>query len=310
MPPTIAPRPQPRNSLECMEPVRRGSFRQRTSPIHAAPPDRPPLAFCRRRLSWPEVDPHSTSGAQDTDNSYFETFTALSWKRENQRMSAIRSIESRAEVVPDLERESANEQQQQQQQYDSDIERPDQKEQLYIEVLYTIVNIVGAPAPGGQYNHFKEEMFQYAQRAFGVTNDRHKRLMNAASEEKPKIIVLSVVIQEAEGLEAKDANGFSDPYCMLGIQPAGAPISPLPPPLTPNAHSQSELNTMDNSLDANSHEKLRKHHSFRLSFKRKEANRRENRGDSIGGPVPAKFIRATSIKQHTLCPKWNEKFKL
>lgn len=49
-------------ALECLAPPRKGSFRQRNSPIHTAPPDRPPLAFCRRRLSWPEVDPRSTSG--------------------------------------------------------------------------------------------------------------------------------------------------------------------------------------------------------------------------------------------------------
>lgn len=100
-------------------------------------------------------------------------------------------------------------------------------------------------------------------------------------------------------------SGFSDPYCMLGIQPAGmAPVSPQPP-LTPRTLS-SDVG-FDNNLDSPHHgDKLRR--SFRLSFKRKDG-RREQR-DSIGGPVPAKFIRATSIKPHTLSPKWNEKFKL
>lgn len=32
-------------------------------------------------------------------------------------------------------------------------------------------------------------------------------------------MVLNVIVIEAEGLEAKDINGYSDPYCMLGIQP-------------------------------------------------------------------------------------------
>jgi BAI1-associated protein 3 len=50
-------------------------------------------------------------------------------------------------------------------------------------------------------------MYITAQRAFGVSPDRHYRLLHAAVEEKPKIIVLSVIVQEAEGLEAKDANG-------------------------------------------------------------------------------------------------------
>lgn len=51
-------------------------------------------------------------------------------------------------------------------------------------------------------------MFITAQRAFGVSPDRHYRLLHAAAEEKPKIVVLSVIVQEAEGLEAKDANGM------------------------------------------------------------------------------------------------------
>lgn len=58
-----------------------------------------------------------------------------------------------------------------------------------------------------QFAHYKDEMYLHAQRAFNVSNDRNYRLMHAASEEKQKIIVLSVIVQEAEGLEAKDANG-------------------------------------------------------------------------------------------------------
>lgn len=50
-------------------------------------------------------------------------------------------------------------------------------------------------------------MYLQAQRAFGVSTDRHYRLLHAAAEEKPKIIVLTVLVQEADGLEAKDANG-------------------------------------------------------------------------------------------------------
>lgn len=68
-----------------------------------------------------------------------------------------------------------------------------------------------------QFAHYKEEMFLQAQRAFSVSPDRHYRLLHAAAEEKPKIIVLSVVVQEADGLEAKDANGESESlnFCVL-----------------------------------------------------------------------------------------------
>lgn len=79
---------------------------------------------------------------QETDASYFEAFTALSWKRDNRRMSAVRSAETRAETLPDKEHDP---------QADEEIsDTPEEKEQLYVEVLHTIGNAVGAPAPGGQ----------------------------------------------------------------------------------------------------------------------------------------------------------------
>lgn len=52
-------------------------------------------------------------------------------------------------------------------------------------------------------------MYLQVQRAFCVSPDRHYRLLNAATEDKPKIVVLTVLVQEADGIEAKDANGKS-----------------------------------------------------------------------------------------------------
>lgn len=95
--------------------------------------------------------------------------------------------------------------------------------------------------------------------------------------------------------------GFSDPYCMLGITSMACPplLSPQPP-TTPRALPETGMDSLDSPDN-----KLRKHGgSFRLSFKRKNQHR-----DSMG-PMPAKIIKATSVKPHTLCPKWNEKFKL
>jgi hypothetical protein len=45
---------------------------------------------------------------------------------------------------------------------------------------------------------------------------------------QPPIVVLNVIVIEAEGLEAKDINGYSDPYCMLGILPADLPNKKVP----------------------------------------------------------------------------------
>ncbi|XP_066592429.1 BAI1-associated protein 3 isoform X2 [Prorops nasuta] len=283
-------------------PRRAGSFRRSAS-------ERPPLMFCKRRPSWPDVDIQATSGVQETDGSFFESFEALSWKQENRRLMVHREAEARAAEPPSPSRES-------------NFVSPQpyrlakkEMEQLYIEVLYTIANTVGAST--GQYAHYKEDLYRYAQDAFGVPQDQHRQYLNIASEEKPPIVVLSVVVIQAEGLEAKDANGFSDPYCMLGIQPSnmGAPLSPQTnltahSPHTPPASPRQTTRALSDGgeSDNSHHEKLRKHHSFRLSFKRKEHfNRREHR-DSLSTAVPAKFIRATTVKPHTLSPRWDEKF--
>ncbi|KAL3275866.1 hypothetical protein HHI36_020605 [Cryptolaemus montrouzieri] len=232
---------------------------------------------------------------QDIDGSYFESFTALAWKQENQRQSVLKNAELSASEPPPQEAELGI--------TPIDYSIPQsEKDKLYVEMLYTIANTVGAPAPGGQYAHYKEDLYLYGQRAFGMPPDRHYRMLHMAGEEKPPIVVLSVIVIEAEGLEAKDANGFSDPYCMLGIQPMAAPCSPVPH--TPNR----TLSDACLPEGPGNHEKLRKHHSFKLSFKRKEGRVREQR-DSLGGALPAKFIRATSVKSHTLNPKWNEKFR-
>ncbi|EZA54548.1 BAI1-associated protein [Ooceraea biroi] len=245
----------------------------------------------------------------ETDGSFFESFTALSWKQKNRRRAVLQEVEARAEEPPPPSRDSTLTSQQY---------RLSKKEmeQLYIEVLYTIANTVGAST--GQYAHYKEDLYRYAQEAFGMPQDQHRRYLNIASEEKPPIVVLSVVVIEADGLEAKDVNGFSDPYCMLGIQPgnAGVPLSPQTnltahsphtPPASPRQATRALSDGGEN--DNSHHEKLRKHHSFRLSFKRKEhISRREHR-ESLSGALPAKFIRATSVKPHTLSPRWNEKFR-
>ncbi|XP_013146719.1 PREDICTED: BAI1-associated protein 3 [Papilio polytes] len=263
-----------RRTLDCLAPLtpprRGGSLRT----PRQQPPEKPTMAFCKRRLSWPEVDNSVNSGVQDTDGSYFESFTALSWRQENRRLAALRLAEARAERPPpaphDLGLPSVSAQLSHK-----------EHDHLYTEVLYCIENAVGAPAPDGQFAAYKEEVIEYARRAFRVPVDIHARALRAAGSERPPTVVLGCAVIEADGLEAKDANGFSDPYCMLGIQPASLPASPRA-----------------------SEDEGRKH-GFRLSFKRRDGRQQR---DSLGR-LPARYIRATSVRPHTLSPKWNETFK-
>lgn len=50
-------------------------------------------------------------------------------------------------------------------------------------------------------------MIEYARRAFKVPPEVHARALRAAGSERPPTVVLGCVVIEADGLEAKDANG-------------------------------------------------------------------------------------------------------
>ena len=71
---------------------------------------------------------------QETDGSYFESFTALSWKQENRRLGALRTGEARAEQPPPCEaalgimRKSSE-------------MTSHEKEALYIEVIFVVIYI-------------------------------------------------------------------------------------------------------------------------------------------------------------------------
>ncbi|XP_077489966.1 BAI1-associated protein 3-like isoform X8 [Amblyomma americanum] len=236
---------------------------------------------------------------QDSDGGFFEDFTALSWKQENRRLQASREDDADKEKPIPTETELGIAHQEYQ------INKKEWEE-LYVEVLYTVEHKLGCSggvSPG--------ELHAYAQAAFGMPADNHRRLLALAREEKPPIPVLNVTVVEAQGLEAKDPNGYSDPYCMLGIQPAGnvdpqrrrrrssSATSGCGSDEEPPAGGRSPAG----SATGSPRRSLRK---LGASFKKREPRS----GSLEGATVPAKFIRTTTVKPATLNPRWNERFRL
>ncbi|XP_025902610.1 protein unc-13 homolog D [Nothoprocta perdicaria] len=87
---------------------------------------------------------------------------------------------------------------------------------LYEEVLYTIHYRLGKP----EDNHVAdaEELYAYVQKAFSMDAEEHSVIMEQVKELESPIFCLKATVKEAKGILGKDVSGFSDPYCLLGIE--------------------------------------------------------------------------------------------
>uniref|UniRef100_A0A8C6RWX5 Protein unc-13 homolog D n=1 Tax=Nannospalax galili TaxID=1026970 RepID=A0A8C6RWX5_NANGA len=93
---------------------------------------------------------------------------------------------------------------------------PEERDLLYEEALYTVLHRLGQPEP----NHVKEasELLWYLQEAFQVQPEEHQRMLQRVRELEKPIFCLKATVKQAKGILGKDVSGFSDPYCLLGIE--------------------------------------------------------------------------------------------
>ncbi|XP_048763860.1 BAI1-associated protein 3-like isoform X3 [Ostrea edulis] len=219
---------------------------------------------------------------QESDSNFFESFTALSWRQENKRLRAASDedherhppSESQFAIKPEVQHLSKKE-----------------FELLYIEVLYTIKHKIGTTAGG--HLPYIQDLYQYAQEAFRISPEDHARLLAKATKEKPPIVILNVTVIKARDLEAKDADGFSDPYCMLGIMPGRL--------LDQDLSSAAVLS------DEEEHHK--KDEKKRGGSLRKFSLTKKKRDKTVKELLPAKLIKTTDVKPNTVNPVWEEKFR-
>ncbi|XP_076000368.1 BAI1-associated protein 3 [Genypterus blacodes] len=145
---------------------------------------------------------------------------------------------------------------------------------LYEEAVYTVVNRVGVPAP----EHVKgdEDLFAYLLKVFDMGEEEHDIVLQKVQEAKRANFSLRVSVIKAKSLMAKDANGYSDPYCMLGILVGQSPRECA--------------------------EKKERKFSFR---KRKEKLEKRSSTKEV---LPARCIQVTEVKPETLNPVWDQHF--
>ncbi|CAM4555720.1 protein unc-13 homolog D isoform X1 [Lepidochelys kempii] len=87
---------------------------------------------------------------------------------------------------------------------------------LYEEVLYTILHRQGKPEPA--YDANTDELYEYVQKAFSMDPEEHHVILQRVRELEKPIFCLKVTVKQAKDILGKDVSGFSDPYCLLGIE--------------------------------------------------------------------------------------------
>ncbi|CAF2680653.1 unnamed protein product [Rotaria sp. Silwood2] len=238
----------------------------------------------------------------DNEGSFLENFEAVAQKHEQRRQKIKKDEEIENEKIPPEYRITFG-------------EKPQgitskEYELLYIETLYTIKHKIGTTI--SKHSEGENDLYSYAQEAFGLSSEDHQRLLAKASEEKPPILILNIEIVEAKDLEAKDANGFSDPYCMLGIVPEVKKFV-LPQQSSAVGASSDEEGSTDSKLGF-----MKRLKSFRKSTIRRSQGREKSTTSTGSSPqnncslrdkLPAKYIQTTDVKKTTLNPIWMEKFR-
>ncbi|XP_068717844.1 BAI1-associated protein 3-like [Montipora capricornis] len=143
-----------------------------------------------------------------------------------------------------------------------------QREALYCELLYTVIHQLGARKTTGELSH--GSLFVYAQEALNISEEIHRNLYAKTKEREPPTCFMKVEVIEARNLEAKDANGLSDPYCMLGL--------------------------------------MRSDHVVEEKEKNIKAHRKKSK--TVRDVLHEDLIHVTKVKENTLNPVWNEIFTI
>ncbi|XP_060700614.1 protein unc-13 homolog D isoform X1 [Hemiscyllium ocellatum] len=142
---------------------------------------------------------------------------------------------------------------------------------LYEEALYTFIHRNGKAS--ASHNADEKELLHYLQNAFQMDEEEHRGILEQIKQLKPPTVFLKLIVKEAQGILAKDATGYSDPYCLLGV-------------MVPEEHQDEEASKADSPLP------------------------RRRQKAIVKDSIPQDQIQRTEVKKQTLNPIWNETFLL
>ncbi|XP_072098744.1 protein unc-13 homolog D isoform X2 [Mobula birostris] len=142
---------------------------------------------------------------------------------------------------------------------------------LYEEALYTVIHSSGKPA--GHHCEDKDELLQYLKNAFQMDTVENNAMLEQVRDLKPPSTFLKLTVKQANGIIGKDATGFSDPYCLLGLR------------------------VSEETQEEDTH-------------KTESPQPRRRQKAVMKEVIPQHQIQRTEVKRQTLNPTWNETFLL
>jgi BAI1-associated protein 3 len=87
--------------------------------------------------------------------------------------------------------------------------KPLQLEELYVEILYCMLHMIGSDAEREQ----QSSLIEHLQDAFHMTDEKHCQFADIASMREEPYLKANLEIVEAKDLIGKDMSGSSDPFC-------------------------------------------------------------------------------------------------
>eukprot|EP00095_Tigriopus_kingsejongensis_P002464 maker-scaffold1069_size64751-snap-gene-0.15 protein:Tk02464 transcript:maker-scaffold1069_size64751-snap-gene-0.15-mRNA-1 annotation:"GJ14122" len=82
-------------------------------------------------------------------------------------------------------------------------------EELYVEILYSILHMIGCDAERDE----QALLIEHLQEAFHFEDDKHSQLLDIATMREEPYLKANLEIVEARNLIGKDMSGSSDPFC-------------------------------------------------------------------------------------------------
>lgn len=138
------------------------------------------------------------------DGAFFETYNLIKGKQKERLDDARRKslqLQKRLKPVTDDSNELS---------YSLDDEL---RLDLFREVVFTTMHRIGAQSCGEK----SEELIAYAQKALAISEEECTKTLQYMDTFKAPKMIINVKIISGVDLRSKDANGLSDPYCMLCV---------------------------------------------------------------------------------------------